>query len=135
METGRKRKINAELSYLKAQINPHFLFNTLNSIYSLAIEKSDRTATAVVKLSDMMRYVLTESGEAFTALEKEITYISNFIELQRIRFGDSIRLNYSVEGNVKERQLHPCYLSHLLKMLLNTGSMRRRIPVSTLLLK
>jgi len=107
---AEKEKINAELSYLKAQINPHFLFNTLNSIYSLAIEKSDRTATAVVKLSDMMRYVLTESGEAFTALEKEITYISNFIELQRIRFGDSIRLNYSVEGNVKGKAIAPLLL-------------------------
>lgn len=88
-----KEKVSAELSYLKAQINPHFLFNTLNSIYSSAIqENADATANAVVKLSGMMRYVISEAHNDFVSLEKEITYISDYIELQKIRLGDTARV-------------------------------------------
>ncbi|GLB52453.1 hypothetical protein NBRC110019_14930 [Neptunitalea chrysea] len=64
------KKVIAELSYLKAKINPHFLFNTLNNIYSLALKKSDITADAVLKLSGMMRYVVTESNHQKVPLEK-----------------------------------------------------------------
>jgi hypothetical protein len=105
-----KEKLNAELSYLKAQINPHFLFNTLNSIYSLAIEKSDYTATAVVKLSEMMRFVTTEANNDFVSLEKELTYISSYIELQKIRFGNTIRLIFNVEGNPVGQKIAPLIL-------------------------
>lgn len=103
-------KTNAELSYLKAQINPHFLFNTLNSIYSLAILKSDKTADAVVKLSDMMRYVLNDSNANFTDLEKELNYIANYIELQRMRLTSNVKLTYSCEGNVFDKKLAPLVL-------------------------
>jgi hypothetical protein len=103
-------KTNAELSYLKAQINPHFLFNTLNSIYSLAILKSDKTADALVKLSDMMRYVLNDSNANFTALEKELNYIANYIELQRMRLTPNVKLNYSCEGNVFDKKIAPLVL-------------------------
>lgn len=103
-------KTNAELSYLKAQINPHFLFNTLNSIYSLAILKSDKTTDAVVKLSDMMRYVLNDSSANFTALEKEINYISNYIELQRMRLTTNVKLTYSCEGNIFDKKIAPLIL-------------------------
>ena len=76
-----KEKINTELSYLRAQVNPHFLFNTLNSIYALAIEKSDETAEAITRLSSMMRYVLNETNKTYVSLEKEINYISDYIEI------------------------------------------------------
>jgi len=105
-----KEKLNAELSYLKAQINPHFLFNTLNSIYSLALEKSDNTATAVVKLSGMMRYVLDEADNDFVLLEKEINYISSYIELQRIRYGNSIQLSFLIKGNTAGKKIAPLIL-------------------------
>lgn len=108
-ETERE-KMNAELSYLKAQINPHFLFNTLNSIYSLAIMKSDETPTAVVKLSGMMRYVLSEATTNFVSLEKEIIYIKNYIDLQKIRFGDSISLEFTVNGTTNGKQIAPLIL-------------------------
>ncbi|HKC67905.1 MAG TPA: histidine kinase, partial [Bacteroidia bacterium] len=98
LKLAETEKVNAELSYLKAQINPHFLFNTLNSIYSLAIEKSDYTATAVVKLSGMMRYVITDASHKFVPLEKEITYISNYIDLQKLRIDSTIKLFYQVTG-------------------------------------
>jgi hypothetical protein len=103
-------KANAELSYLKAQINPHFLFNTLNSIYSLAIQKNDRTADAVVKLSDMMRYVLNDSNTNFVLLEKEINYITSYIELQRMRLASNVRLSYTHEGNIADKKIAPLVL-------------------------
>jgi hypothetical protein len=110
LKLAEKEKVNAELSYLKAQINPHFLFNTLNSIYSLAIEKSDYTATAVVKLSGMMRYVITDASHKFVPLEKEINYISDYIELQRLRIDETIKLSYSVAGDLLEKKIAPLVL-------------------------
>jgi hypothetical protein len=110
LKKAQREKSDAELSYLKAQINPHFLFNTLNSIYSLAIDKSDYTATAVVKLSGMMRYVLSEANNEFVSLEKEIRYISDFIELQKLRLGNTVRLNYNVHGNISGKQIAPLIL-------------------------
>lgn len=103
-------KANAELSYLKAQINPHFLFNTLNSIYSLAILKNEQTADAVVKLSDMMRYVLNDSNVNFVDLEKELNYISNYIELQRMRLTSNVKLTYVCEGSVFDKKIAPLVL-------------------------
>ncbi|MBP6531877.1 MAG: sensor histidine kinase [Bacteroidia bacterium] len=105
-----KEKLNAELSYLKAQINPHFLFNTLNSIYSLAIEKSDYTPTAVVKLSGMMRYVLTESSTEFVSLEKEINYIRDFVDLQKIRLGDTAEVHFEISGEYFGNRIAPLIL-------------------------
>ena len=105
-----KEKLNAELSYLKAQINPHFLFNTLNSIYSLAIQKADATAPAVQKLSAMMRYVLNESMNDFVPLQKEIEYISNYIDLQKLRFGKEMELSYSISGHATDEQISPLIL-------------------------
>lgn len=103
-------KANAELSYLKAQINPHFLFNTLNSIYALAIQKNEKTADAVVKLSDMMRYVLNDSNTNFVSLEKEINYISNYIELQRMRLTSNVKLSYTLKGNIFDKTIAPLVL-------------------------
>jgi len=102
--------LNAELAYLKAQINPHFLFNTLNSIYSLAIEKSDYTPTAVVKLSGMMRYVLTESSTEFVSLEKEINYIRDFVDLQKIRLGDTAAVQFDISGEFLGKRIAPLIL-------------------------
>ena len=92
---AEKERLKAELSYFKAQINPHFLFNTLNSIYSLAIQKAENTAEAVVKLSGMMRYVISDANNDFVQLENEISYISDYIELQRIRYGETVKINYN----------------------------------------
>ncbi|OPZ98880.1 MAG: Sensor histidine kinase YpdA [Bacteroidetes bacterium ADurb.Bin408] len=105
-----KEKAVAELSYLKAQINPHFLFNTLNSIYALSIEKSDATPSAVVKLSGIMRYIINEASQDMVSLEKEITYIRDYIELQKIRFGDTIRLVFSVDGRTEGLVISPLIL-------------------------
>ncbi len=89
----------AEIAYLHAQINPHFLFNTLNSIYSLALQKADATAQAVVKLSNMMRYVITDAVHDKVSLFKELTYLNNYIELQRMRLPASVALQVNINTN------------------------------------
>lgn len=111
LKQTEKEKTDAELSYLKAQINPHFLFNTLNSIYSSAIEENaDNTATAVVKLSGMMRYVISEAHHDYVPLEKEINYITDYIELQKIRLGNTMNLQYHVTGNTTGKKMAPLIL-------------------------
>lgn len=94
-------KLHTEIAFLKAQINPHFLFNTLNSIYSLALVKSDDTADAVVKLSAIMRYSLKESQKQYVNLAEEISYISNYTELQKLRLTDSVKLEAIYTGDFK----------------------------------
>ncbi|WP_298780917.1 sensor histidine kinase [uncultured Polaribacter sp.] len=94
------QKINSELSFLKAQLNPHFLFNTLNSIYSLANKKSDNTTVAIVTLSELMRYMIYEAKEEFISLEKEIDYIKNYISLQLLRLKDSSGVKINIHGNL-----------------------------------
>jgi len=106
-----KEKSDAELSYLKAQINPHFLFNTLNSIYSLSIEeKAHKTSNSIIELSKMMRYVLNDSHQEYVSLEKEINYIKSFIELQKVRLGNTINLNYKIEGEITGKKIAPIIL-------------------------
>jgi len=92
---SEKEKLKAELSYFKAQINPHFLFNTLNSIYSLAIQKEENTADAIVKLSGLMRYVISDASHDFVTLDKEISYINDYIELQKLRYGQTVEIDYT----------------------------------------
>lgn len=100
-------KLRTEVSYLKAQINPHFLFNTLNSLYALTIEKSDAAPDAVLKLSNMMRYVVTESSKDTVPLEKEIGYIGDYIDLQKLRVTDQNNLEFTVHGDAKGKSIAP----------------------------
>jgi LytS/YehU family sensor histidine kinase len=93
---SRKQQMDAELSYLKAQINPHFLFNTLNTIYSLSISKSDETPDSVLRLSGLMRYVLYDAHQDNVPLDKEINYLKDYIDLQKMRLGDTVLLSYSL---------------------------------------
>ncbi len=102
-----QNRIDTELSYLKSQINPHFLFNTLNSIYSLAIIGSNNTADAVVKLSNMMRYVLNDASREWVSLEQEVNYIKNYIELQKLRFDNSVKINFEVVGELENKMIAP----------------------------
>ncbi len=103
-------QLQAELRQLKAQIHPHFLFNTLNSIYALAIRKDDRTAETIVKLSDFMRYMIRDAHRNKVPLEKETDYINNYIDLQRARLRDSVPIHYTLEGDVAGQQIAPLLL-------------------------
>lgn len=99
--------VNLELAFLKAQINPHFLFNTLNNVYSLALIKSDKTADTVLKLSDLMRYTLYESNTAKVSLEKEVRFFKNYIELEGIRHSSRVTIIFEIEGSYDELFIAP----------------------------
>lgn len=106
----KNEKQVAEISYLKAQINPHFLFNTLNSLYALTIIKSDEAPNAVLKLSGMMRYVVTESAQEFVPLQKEMDYINDYIDLQKLRMDESTNFSFVVNGNSVGKIIAPLIL-------------------------
>lgn len=97
----------ANVAYLKAQINPHFLFNTLNSLYALSLVKSDDAPEAILKLSSIMRYVVTESSNEKVALANEINYISDYIDLQKLRLTKNIQIDYIVEGEINHQKIAP----------------------------
>jgi hypothetical protein len=103
-------RTNTELIYLRKQTNPHFLFNSLNSIYSLAHKKSDLVPDAIVTLSELMRYMLYETDNKTVALEKEINYIQNYIELQKLRLNDIEDIVINVHGNTKNKFIEPLLL-------------------------
>jgi two-component system LytT family sensor kinase len=104
------QKLGAELSLLKSQINPHFFFNTLNSIYSLAIIKSDKTPEALVKLSEIMRYIIYDTERKLVPLSKEVEYIANYIELQRLRLPKEIKVIFKTRLGVEESVIEPLLL-------------------------
>ena len=106
----RDQILNTEIQFLKAQINPHFLFNTLNSIYSLALIKSDHAPDAIVKLSGMMRYSISDANQSFVSLSKEINYITNYVELQKLRLTDKVKISFDLTGQVDGKQLVPFLL-------------------------
>jgi two-component system, LytTR family, sensor kinase len=104
------QKLSAELSLLKQQINPHFFFNTLNSIYSLASRKSEKTPEAIIKLSELMRYIIYESDKEFVPLRKELEYISNYVQLQRLRIKEEVEVQYTTEGDFNDIMIEPMIL-------------------------
>jgi two-component system LytT family sensor kinase len=103
-------KLATELSFLKSQINPHFLFNTLNNIYSMALVKSEATADAVLKLSSIMRYVMSETKHDTVPLDKEILFTRHYIELQKVRLTDKVTIEFIVEGQTEGKQIAPLIL-------------------------
>lgn len=100
-------KLTAELNFLKAQINPHFLFNTLNNLYYLAYTKSPNTPEVIAKLSQMMRYMIYDSNYPQVPLSKEIEYMENYISLERLRLNDQIPIRFNVEGNPDRYMVTP----------------------------
>lgn len=106
-----KEKAESEVMFLKAQINPHFLFNTLNSIYTLAIEAgAGSTAKAIAQLSGMMRYATSEASAEMVALLRELSYIDNYVTLQRLRINENVQLFYMVEGHAGNARIAPFLL-------------------------
>lgn len=127
-------KLKAELSFLKAQINPHFLFNTLNNIYALASAMSEQTAPAVMKLSSIMRYVLTEARNDLVPLEKEIQFTTHYIELQKMRLTDKTSIEFCVRGEPFGRQIAPLLLLPFVENAFKYGiSTREHSPIHILL--
>lgn len=117
-------KLTTELRYLKDQINPHFLFNTLNNIYYLAHKQSPKTKDVVSKLSEMMRYMLHDAQLDFVPISKEITYIKNYIELEKLRIEEDFIIDFTVEGNYEGLNISPftfiTFLENAFKHGINT---------------
>ncbi len=105
-----KQHLQSELTFLRSQINPHFLFNTLNNLYSLTLKKSDLAPEIVLKLSEMMRYMLYECNEKMVPLEKEINYVQSYIELEQLRKGDQTRITFNTQCQLNGQQIAPLLL-------------------------
>ncbi|QWX84948.1 sensor histidine kinase [Cellulophaga sp. HaHaR_3_176] len=102
-----KEKINSELQFLKAQLNPHFLFNSLNAIYSLSVKKSNDTSEAIINLAELMRYMLYEADKDIVPLHKELEYIKNYVQLQRLRLSDSENVTLKISGEDRGKGIPP----------------------------
>lgn len=105
-----KEKTETELNFLKSQINPHFLFNTLNNIYSLARKKSNETPDVVLKLSKLLRFVLYETKDKFISIAREIEFLHDYIDLQKIRFNERLKIEFKHEIDDYETQIMPLVL-------------------------
>ncbi|MCX6269595.1 MAG: histidine kinase [Bacteroidetes bacterium] len=103
-------KLASELAFLKSQVNPHFLFNILNNICSLARKKSDETENAIIKLSQIMRYMLQDSKDEKVSLEKEVEYLQSYIELQRLRLPEMVKIDFSTGGRTELFSIEPLLL-------------------------
>jgi two-component system, LytTR family, sensor kinase len=102
-----KEKLNTELALLKSQINPHFFFNTLNNICSLARKKSDDTELAIIKLSQLMRYNLYTSAIGKTELSDEVQYLRDYIDIQKMRLSNFVVVDFKVTGPLDQCKVEP----------------------------
>lgn len=104
------QNLTSELAFLKSQINPHFLFNTLNNIHTLSFKQSPLAPDAIMQLSELMRYMIYESDTDFVPLEKEVYHLKSFIELQSLRFKADDLVSFNISGNVSRHQIAPLLL-------------------------
>ncbi len=117
-----KQKTVVELKALKAQINPHFFFNTLNSIYSMALDKDDRLPGTVLQLSDLMRYFLYVSRDNFIPLEKDLTVVKEYIALQKLRSNAQLDIETKISGEISDQQIAPLLLITFLENAFKHGA-------------
>lgn len=101
------KNTETELNFLKSQINPHFLFNTLNNLYALTLKKSDLAPEIVLKLSEMMRYMLYECNEERVPLRKEVNYLENYLELEKLRQKKNMKIDFLVSGMIRDQKIAP----------------------------
>ena len=101
------QRMQSEIKFLKSQINPHFLFNTLNSLYALTLKKSDKAPEIVIKLSEMMRYMLYECNERRVPLQKEVNYIQNYLAMEGLRQSGHADIQFKIEGQITDQTIAP----------------------------
>lgn len=117
-----KEKAAAELNFLKAQIHPHFLFNTLNNLYTLTLQKSDQAPGLVIKLSEMLDYMLYQCNDNYVPIDKEIQLINNYIDLESIRYGDRLKLSFNKEIDSEDTLVAPLLLLSLVENSFKHGA-------------
>lgn len=105
-----KEKLSAELKFLKSQVQPHFLFNTLNNLYGLTLRQSPKAPEIVLKLSELMRYMLYKTNTARVPLSQEINYLKNYISLEKIRYDDAVKVFFQVHGDILDKEIAPMLL-------------------------
>jgi sensor histidine kinase YesM len=122
----RIEKQQAELNYLKSQTNPHFLFNTLNNIYSLARDKSDLAPESILRLSTILRFMLYETGGEYISIEQELKIISDYIALEQLRYDDSLHINFNNDIEDMKQALPPLLLIPLVENAFKHGASETR---------
>ncbi|RDC58264.1 hypothetical protein DU508_04830 [Pedobacter chinensis] len=110
MKALKEQQLISELTYLKAQLQPHFFFNTLNNIYALALQQARETAPLVARLAEMMRYMLYKADEELVPLKDEILFIQNYVEIENIRYRSAIVISFDVQGIDQESKISPLLL-------------------------
>ncbi len=121
-----KQNLKSELALLRSQINPHFLFNTLNNMHSFTHTDPDKTAFSIIKLSEIMRYMLNEANTEKVLLEDEIEYIKSYIALQNIRFSEKEYVKFEIEGNFKGISVAPMIFIPFVENAFKHGDKRQK---------
>lgn len=119
--SAQQEKMTAELQLLKAQVHPHFLFNTLNNIYSFSLLNSTKTPDLILKLSSLLSYMLYDCKAEEVRLEKEIEIMENYVDLESERYGDKIEISWNVEGDVKNEFISPLLMLPFLENAFKHG--------------
>ncbi len=119
-----REKVNAELQLLKSQVHPHFLFNTLNNIYSFILNGSDKAPDMIKKLSSLLNYILNECNQQLVSLEKELSMIQDYIALEQIRYGDRLNLSLQIQGSPKDKMISPLLLIPFVENSFKHGTSR-----------
>jgi LytS/YehU family sensor histidine kinase len=117
-----KEKYEAELKFLKTQIHPHFLFNMLNNLYALSLKKSDKTPEMILKISSLLDYMLHEANSSSVTLGREIEVLEDYIELEKIRYGEKIHLTLNMDGNIDGKRIAPLLLLPFLENSFKHGA-------------
>lgn len=129
---AESEKATAELSFLKAQINPHFLFNTLNNIYTLSVINSEHTSESIMKLSNIMRYVTDDVTNDFVKLSDEIECVRDYIELQRMRLGADAEISFAVVGTPLGKVIAPLLLMTFIENAFKYGVTKKEKTIITI---
>ncbi len=119
---AEKEKVTAELQLLKAQVHPHFLFNTLNNIYSVSLETSPKTSQLILKLSSLLNYILYECKTEHVLLEKEIKVMKDYIDLEKERYANKLEISLNIEGDIKDKYIAPLLLLPFLENAFKHGT-------------
>ncbi len=117
-----KQNLQAEMNLLKAQLHPHFLFNTMNNLYALSLEESAKTSEGIAKISDLLRSVLYECNEVEIELENEIRLIENYIDLEKMRYGNRLKLTFDVKRPIHNFKIAPMLLFTFVENCFKHGS-------------
>ncbi len=131
----QEERLKSELSFLRSQISPHFIFNILNSIVYLIRSKSSQAESVTIKLSELMRYLLYESGDVHVPLEKEVEYLKNYVELQKIRFEEDVDIRLAIEGTPGPHHIEPMLMIPFVENAFKHGVGLIQAPVIDILLK